>query len=202
MYKFKSKKMRTVLCVAVGLIMLGAGVFVALWRDGQAILYNQGLQSYVFAQTAGMNNPDNPVHSGQDRMKMLIQAAKMFDLSVRVYKIESKANWITRFVFPSPDRNLAAKASFRKGNCLEWLGDEKDAVEAYKVYLQLNPGGDNDKDAADTIVDQHNLELVYNHNPDLQKQEGKGKGNGNSNGDPDKQQDPGDKAGHQPHTKM
>jgi hypothetical protein len=200
MYKFKSKKMRTVLCVAVGLIMLGAGVFVALWRDAQAMLYNHALQAYVMAQTAGANNPDNPVQSGQDRMKMLVEAAKMFDLSIRVYKIESKATWITRFVFPNPNRNLAAKASFHKGNCLEWLADEKDAVEAYKFYLQLNPGGDHDSDAADTITDQHNLELVYNHTPDLQKQEGKGSGNGK--GDPDKQQGPSSQAGHQPHTKM
>jgi hypothetical protein len=199
MFKIKSKKLRTVLLVSIGLIMLGAGVFVALWQDAQAMLYDHALQSYIMAQTAGAEG--NPVKTGEDRIKMLVQAAKMFDLSIRVYKIESKANWIARFVFPNPDRHLAAKASFRKGNCLAWLADEKDAVEAYKLYLQLNPGGDNDTHAADTFPDQHNLELVFNHNPALQKQQGKGSGKGDD-GEPDKKQDPSSQAGHQPHTKM
>lgn len=207
MFKIKSKRVKTVLLVGAGLVLLGMGVVTAFWQDLQALTYNNGLQAYIYAQTAGKDNPKNPVKTAADRDAMLKKSAQMFDLSVQVYAIESKSSWFQRFVFPHADASLAAKASFREGNCLIWLGDEKGAVAAYKQYLQLNPGGINDTNAGDTFSDQHNLELVYNHNPALQNSEGKGQGQGkgDSGDKPGKQQGPGDpsnQAGHGNHTRM
>lgn len=206
MLRIKSKRLRTVLLVGTGSVLLATGVFTALWQDGQAMLYNHGLQAYEFAQTAGQGDPNNPVKTPADRQKMLEMSAKMFDASVRVYKIETNATWLQRFLFPHPDQHLAAKASFRLGNVMTWLGKEKEAVAAYEQYLQLNPGGINDKFAADTFSDQHNLELQFNHNPALQQAEGKGKGKGKGDGDGQgKQQQPGDpndQAGKSKPTKM
>jgi hypothetical protein len=205
MLKLKSKRLKTVLLISTGVLLLVFGLVTALWRDGQAMTYNQGLQAYVYAQTAGKDNPKNPVKTAQDREKMLKQSAEMFDLSVQVYGVESRNLWLERFLFPHPDRLLAARAAFRKGNSLIWLGDEKAAVEAYKQYLQLNPGGIYDAAAGDTFTDQHNLEIIYRNNPALQNAEGKGKGKGNDGDGKGKQQnagDPSNQAGHGNHTKM
>jgi hypothetical protein len=173
--KIKSKRLKTALTVSAGVLLLGFGVFTGLWQDGQAVTYNSGLQAYVYAQTAGKDNPKNPVKTAEDRQKALKHAAQMFDLSTQ-------------------------------GNCWLWLGDEKAAVAAYKQYLQLNPGGIYDTASGDTFTDQHNLEIVYNHNPALQQGEGKGQGKGNQDGQKGKQQSPGDdpsnQAGHSTHTKM
>jgi hypothetical protein len=204
--KIKSKRLKTILIVSAGFLLLGFGVFTALWQDAQAITFNSGLQAYIYAQTAGKDNPKNPVKTAEDRQKALKHAAEMFDLSTQVYGLESNNSWLQRFLFPHPDSLLAARASFREGNCLLWLGDEKAAVAAYKQYLQLNPGGINDTASGDTYTDQHNLEIVYNHNPALQQAEGKGQGKGNQDGgQKGKQQAPGDpsnQAGHSNHTKM
>jgi hypothetical protein len=204
--KIKSKRLKTALTVSAGVLLLGFGVFTGLWQDGQAVTYNSGLQAYVYAQTAGKDNPKNPVKTAEDRQKALKHAAQMFDLSTQVYGLESRSSWLERFLFPHPDRLLAARASFREGNCWLWLGDEKAAVAAYKQYLQLNPGGIYDTASGDTFTDQHNLEIVYNHNPALQQGEGKGQGKGNQDGQKGKQQSPGDdpsnQAGHSTHTKM
>ncbi len=205
--KLKSKRWKTALLVVAGLVLLAGGVFTALWPDAQAMMYNHGLQAYEYAQTAGAGaSPGNPVKTPEDRSKMLLTAAKSFDFSVRLYKLQTRSSWLQLFFFPHPDQHLAAKASFRLGNCLTWMGKEKEAVAAYEQYLQLNPGGMNDKFALDTFAAQHNLELQFNHNPSLQQQEGKGKGKGKGDGDgQDKQQNPGDpsnQAGHQNPTKM
>jgi len=205
MSKNKNRKWRTVLLVSFGVLLLGCGVFTALWQDAQAILYNHGLQAYVYAQTAGPDNPNNPVKTSADRAKMMQQSAKMFALSLAVYKLESKASWFQLFLFPHPDQHLAAKACFREANVLTWMGKQKEAVEAYKAYLEINPGGINDHYAGDTFADQHNLELQFNNNPALQQAQGKGQGKGKGDGDPGKQQQPGDpsnQAGHTAHTKM
>ena len=180
-------------------------MFTALWQDAQGAIYNQGLKAYVLAQTAGPDNPDNPVKTSADRAKMIENSAKLFDLSVQVYALESKASWLQLFLFPHPDQHLAAKASFREGISLSWMGKEKEAVEAYEQYLELNPGGVHDQFAGDTYSDQHNLELLFNHDPSLQQAQGKGKGKGKGDGNPSRQQQPGDpsnQAGHAPHTKM
>jgi hypothetical protein len=205
MLKIKSKRLKTVLLIGAGVLLLGFGMFAAFWQDGQAITYNSGLNSYIDAQTAGKDNPKNPVHTAEDREKALKHAAQMFDLSTQIYGLESRSSWLQRFFFPHPDRLLAARASFREGNSLIWLGDEKAAVAAYKQYLELNPGGIYDASSESTFTDQHNLEILYNHNPALQQGEGKGQGKGNQDGQKGKQQAPGDpsnQAGHSPHTKM
>ena len=113
MLKTKSKRWKTILLVILGMTLLGAGVFIALWHDLQAILYNHALESYVIAQSASPG-PHSPIKSGEDRLKMLVQATKMFDLSVRVYKSESKANWLERFLFPKPDSFWLPKPAFAK----------------------------------------------------------------------------------------
>ena len=207
MLKIKSKRWKTVLLVSTGLVLLSGGVFTALWKDAQAMMFNQGLKAYEYAQTAGPDaSADNPVKTSEDRAKMLTLAAKSFDVSVRIYKLETNASWLERFFFPHPDQHLAAKASFRLGNCLNWMGKEKEAVAAYEQYLLLNPGGINDQFVQDTFADQHNLELVFNHTPSLQQQEGKGKGKGKGDADgEEKKQQPGDpsnQAGHSNPTKM
>ncbi len=202
MKQSKKKRWRTLGLTLTGLILLGSGLFVAIWQDAQTLLYNQGLQLYILAQTAGSGDSNNPIKTPQERTKALVDATKMFALSIEVYQSETKMGWVPRFIFPHPDRHLAAKASFRTGNCLNWLKQEKDAVAAYEYYLQLNPGGENDRFQADTFSDQHNLEVLFNHNPELQKQEGKGKGKGSGSGDKKQQGPAGNQAGHAPHTKM
>ncbi len=197
--QLKIKRPRDWVIVALGVLILATGVITCLRQDGQAILYDQGLRSYIKAQSENADDPASEIKTPADRTKALQEAAQMFDLSIKVYKRESQGSWLQRFFLPHADAHLAALASFRLGNCLLWLQKEKEAVAAYEGYLQLNPGGENDKNVGDTLVDQHNLEILFNHDPDLQEAQGKGKANAKQQR---KQQNPDSNAGHSPHTKM
>jgi tetratricopeptide (TPR) repeat protein len=191
----KRKRLRTVLCVMLGAVMLLTGTALALWQDWQAILYNQGLknmQEYAIGLAASADGGDDATAAAS--LKQLVDATKMFRLSIEVYKAE-------RFVLPRADRHLAAKASFQEANCLIWLGKFQDAAAAYEQSLALNPGGDNDQFAPDTHVVQHNLEVLLNSQPDLQKQSGQGEGQGNQS-DPKQQGPPSNQAGHSDHTML
>jgi hypothetical protein len=73
------------------------------------------------------------------------------------------------FFFPHPDQHLAAKASFREGICLNVDGQGKGGSGSHTSSIsQLNPGGIHDQFVRDIrTADQHNLELLFNHDPVL-----------------------------------
>jgi hypothetical protein len=197
MFNTSNKRVRIALACS-GLLPLLLGAFLAHWSDGQVSAYNEGLEAYKLAQTADSADPNNPVRTYEDRVKMIALSAQLFDKSLEVYQEEQAMAWLPRVFLPHADVHLAAKAAFREAISLTWLQKNKEAVAAYELSLKLNPGGAEDKFGEDTYPVQHNLYLLLAHDPSLQNSQGNGEGNGNSA----RQRQPGGQAGHQPLTRM
>jgi hypothetical protein len=196
---------KTLSSIAVGIVLFLVGCVLGTWQDQQNYLYDAGLQAYKLASAA--DEEDNPIQTPQDQAKAFVFAYKALDASMAVYKFRGGQGWLARFLYPKPDRHIAALASFQKGKILIRMQKAKEAVAALKGYLELNPAGSADAYTDDTIVVEYDLELLYQQNPQLQQQEGKGgKGKpGGKDGKGDKpapDADPNAQPGHMPLTKM
>lgn len=161
-----------VVSIALGCALLyGANVLME-YRSPQVTTYNEALAAY--------KEGDLP------------EAMKLFDASINAYKEESKRGELEGLVLPQSRRYLAARAHFHKAGCLLQLRKPKEAVEAYKEALRLNPGNEylglaereNQVMNADARYTAHNLELLFKSG---QGGNGQGKGKGK----------PGDKQGKQ-----
>ncbi|CAM5998896.1 unnamed protein product [Sphagnum balticum] len=190
--------------MSAGVVLLLSGSALGTWQDQQNYFYDLGLQAYKLASTAGAE--DNPIQTPQDQAKAFVIAYKAFDASMAVYKFRSGEGWMARFLYPRPDRHLAALASFQKGKILIRVQKPKEAIAALKTYLMLNPAGSSDAYTDDTIVVEYDLELLYQQTPQLQQEEGKGQPQPNGKdgkGDkPAPDADPSNQPGHVPQTKM
>ncbi|MBK9141423.1 MAG: tetratricopeptide repeat protein [Candidatus Melainabacteria bacterium] len=185
-------KARWVVTILAGLLCLGLGYQLLTWPDSQVQLYNAGVAAY--------------------RTGNAEEAVRYFDRSLANYKLRAQDNWAERFIYPRPDRELAAYASFQKAKAYLHLRKGKEAVEAFKESLRLNPGNNYENltgfqnlsqddelrlsEAAKTV--KYDLELLFKNNKQLAEGEGKGDGQPQpGDGDPKKQK-PGDQPGQLP----
>lgn len=197
--KFFGNKPRVWLVASfvIGLVVFGWVYRVMTWEDKQTAFYDVGVTTYQTAQEA----PD---------MKAAID---LFDRSMGVYKMRSKSSdWSDRFLYPAPNRELAALAAFHKAKALLRLKQVEPAVEAFKESLRLNPGNnyqnlpgfehaskeDIVRLEAQAMQVKYDLELLFKNNKQQAEGQGKGKGKpGDKPGDGKKQQ-PGQQPGDQP----
>lgn len=175
--------------ILAGVVLLGLGFHLLLWPDSQVGFYNEGLQAY--------------------RTGRAQEAVQLFDRSLAVYKQRSNDGWMERFVYPAPDRELAANASFHKAKALLLLKKGKPAVEAFKESLRYNPGNgyeeldgfehvsmeDVERLSDNALIVKYDLELLFKNNKQLAKGQGKGEGKPKPGDEEGKKQQPGDQPG-------
>jgi len=175
--------------VIVGAILFAFGISQRHWFDAQYVYLDNG----------------NAAYSTDD----LQNAIKFYDQSLGVYKSRMRSEaWSDRFLYPHPDRRMAAQAAFHKGMALLKAKQAEAAVKAFQESLQLNPGNmyegtmsAKDQEAAreEANTVKYNLMLLFKANPQLAQAQGKGKGKpGDKPGDGDKpvpSDDPSNKPG-------
>ncbi|HEY9774579.1 MAG TPA: hypothetical protein V6C81_12320 [Planktothrix sp.] len=187
MNALKQKRNRWFLAgLIAGLLLLFYGLGLAMWQSPQVYYYNLGVKLY-----AGGDLP---------------HAVQSFDRSLSAYKSSARnSTWLERFVYPKPDRELAALADFQKGKVLIRAQQGQPAVDALEESLMLNPGNGYGDDVSapdavrmheEALVVKYDLELLFKNNPSLAQQQGKGKGKGK--GDKGDKQVPGTEPGKQP----
>ncbi len=174
------------LTILAGAASLAYGLYLFSWTDSQYELYNQGVAAY---QTGDVQ-----------------KAIKYFDQSLGVYKARQNETWVERFVYPKPNKEVAAQAAFHKAKALIRAKQGKPAVEAFQESLQLNSGNlyqgrglsarEVQEAEENAKVVKYDLELLFKNNPSLAQGQGKGKPKpGDGKGD---QQVPGDQPGKMP----
>lgn len=183
----RQKKKRTLWLLAalvVGSLMFAYGMHLASWRSSQYDNYNMGLRAY---------------ETGDAKT-----AVQLFDRSLGSYRGEQRAGWLHRFIYPAPDRELAALANFHKGKALLRARQIEPAVEAFKESLRLNPGNnyggiglsEAQRLEAQAEVVKYDLELLFKNNK--QQADGQGKGKGKPGDKPGGKPVPGDEPGNMP----
>lgn len=181
----KRRNLGLLAATLAGILMLYFGFTLATWRSEQVDYYNLGLAAYE-----------------QGDVQTAVQA---FDRSLHAYKRDSRAGWLHRFVYPEPNRELAAQAAFHKAKSLLRARQAEPAVEAFKESLRLNPGNgytdmalsDAQRMEAQALIVKYDLELLFKNQPQLAQGQGKGKGNQQGN-QPGNQPVPGDQPGSKP----
>lgn len=171
---------------ALGLVMLFYGFQLSAWRSPQTAYYNAGLKAY----------------QGGEFQK----SVQLFDNSLAAYQAEQQGDWMHRFVYPKPDREMAAQTNFHKAKALLRLQQGKPAVLAFKQSLKLNSGSgypagtskaDIERMHEEAMIVKYDLELLFKNNPSLANGEGKGQGQ-QGQGQPGNQQVPGQDPGKMP----
>jgi len=182
----KQKRNRWFLAgLIAGLLLLFYGLGLAMWQSPQVYYYDLGLKQYT--------DGDLP------------HAVQSFDRSLAAFKASARnRTWLERFVYPKPDRELAALADFQKGKVLIRAQQGQPAVDALEESLMLNAGNGYGDDVSkadavrmheEALAVKYDLELLFKNNPSLAQQQGKGKGKGQGKGD---KQVPGTEPGKQP----
>lgn len=150
------------LSVMSGSLMLATGIGLERWRSQQTEFYNYGI---VAAATG--NHPE---------------AVASFDHSLAAYRRSQRAGWLERFVFPRPDTELAARASFYKGVVLISMQQLEPAVQALLESLRFNPGNgvvstgiESRRLFEQALEVKHTLEVLLAGRPDLAYQQGAGR---------------------------
>jgi tetratricopeptide (TPR) repeat protein len=169
-----------------GLFLLSYGLGLAMWQSPQVYYYDLGLKQY----------------SDGDLQK----SVQSFDRSLTAYKATtSNRTWLERFVYPRPDRELAALADFQKGKILIRAQQAQPAVDALEDSLMYNPGNGYGADVSladahrmheEAMAVKYDLELLFKNNSSLAQQQGKGKGKDGK--DKGGKQVPGTEPGKQP----
>jgi tetratricopeptide (TPR) repeat protein len=169
----------------IGALMLLCALHLLTWKNVQVEDFNAGLTAY---QAGDMQ-----------------KAVQLFDKSVAAYKgALASENSVRDYIYPAPNRSVAARAQFQKAKALLQLKQGPAALDAFKESLLLNPGnGYNDmllsvakRMEAEARYTQYDLELLFKNNPAMAQQEGKGKGKGK--GQPGNSQVPGTEPGNMP----
>lgn len=163
------KRLITVLTVVFGLLGSAGGLYLHFWADYQASLYNQGLAQY--------------------RTLEFTEAAKSFERSIIAFEHAGDRQWLERFVYPKPDREVAALAALHLGNALLRQKNIPKAIKAFKKSIRLNPGTgysslpgypqelspeDLTRLAKQAEIAKYNLELLLRNTPDDEQKEGPG----------------------------
>ena len=163
-----ARRMAVIATVIVGAMIFSGGLYLYSWRDAQYALYDQGIAAY--------------------RAGDLQVAIKYADQSLAVYKSRHASTWMERFIYPKPDRGLAAQAAFLKARSLLKVNQAAPAVESFKESLELNPGNLYEEELSEkeyqllkeaAWIVKYDLELLFKNNPEQAQKQGKGKkGNG------------------------
>jgi len=178
------RTMWLVVALLAGALLLGGGYQLLTWKSPQVANYNLGIKAY--------ENGDMP------------QAIQFFDKSIAAYRESTRASWTHRFIYPQPDKELAAMAYFQKGKAHLQNRQAELCVESFKESLRLNPGNlyldqlspqELSLLKEEALVVKYDLEMLFKSRPDQAQQQGKGKGKGKGNGN---QQAPGNEPGSQP----
>ena len=163
------KRLITVLTVVFGLLGSAGGLYLHFWADHQASLYNQGLAQY--------------------RTLEFTEASKSFERSIIAYEHAGDRQWMERFVYPKPDREVAALAALHLGNALLRQKNIPKAIKAFKKSIRLNPGTgysslpgypqelspeDLTRLAKQAEIAKYNLELLLRNTPDDEQKQGPG----------------------------
>jgi tetratricopeptide (TPR) repeat protein len=182
----ESKKRWIVICLLAsfaGSVMFTGGVVLERWRSEQIDFYNAGITAHQAGNTQ--------------------QAVEMFDRSLQAYQRALQARWLERFIYPRPNTELAARASFHKGMALIRAQQAEPAVAALVLSLRLNPGTGRAYYADEAarlselaLIVKYNLELLFNQRPDLAQAQGAGRTPGDGSGEP--QRVPGQNPGGMP----
>jgi len=182
------RRVMVVLTVIAGILTFAAGLYCYQWSDNERILYNQGLAAY---------------RSGDVQ-----SAVKFSDQALAAYKSRRQSTWTERFIFPKPDKELAAQAAFLKAKSLLRANQAEPAVKAFKEALELNSGNlyvgrdltekeyQEFREAA--MVIKYDLELLFKNNPEQAEKQGKpkpGKGKPDKGDKPVPGEDPGNMPG-------
>jgi hypothetical protein len=112
----------------------------------------------------------------------LEHANQAFDLSVNLYKRGQRMTYLQRLVYPKPNAEIAALASFQKAKVMIRAQQLPAAVDAMKLSLMINPGDGYSGIALDdaqrlheqAMVVKYDLELLFKNNESLAKAQGKG----------------------------
>ncbi|MBU6452425.1 MAG: hypothetical protein KGS72_11640 [Cyanobacteria bacterium REEB67] len=162
----RKRVMTVVATVIVGAIIFAFGITQRHWFDAQYVYLDNGNAAY---QTDDLQ-----------------QAIKFYDKSLGAYKARLRSEtWIDKFLYPKPDRRIAAQAAFHKGMALLKAKQAEAAVAAWQESLQLNPGNmyegtlsAKDAEAAqeEAYVVKYDLMMLFKSQPQLQQGQGKGKG--------------------------
>ncbi|HEY9868163.1 MAG TPA: tetratricopeptide repeat protein [Candidatus Obscuribacterales bacterium] len=177
------RKMWLVVAALVGALLLAGGYHLLAWKSPQVDYYNLGIKAY--------ENGDMP------------QAIQYFDKSIAAYRESTRASWVHRFIYPQPDKELAAMAYFQKGKAHLQNRQAELCVESFKESLRLNPGNlyldlspeELQRLNEEALVVKYDLEMLFKSRPDQAAQQGKGKGKGKGQGN---KQVPGNEPGSQP----
>ncbi len=169
--------------LVAGGLMLACGVMLERWRSEQIDFYNAGITAYQAGE-------------GQ-------AAVEMFDRSLNAYQRALQSRWLERFIYPRPNTELAALASFHKGMVLIRARQAEPAVAALTLSLRLNPGSGRAYYADEAarlselaLVVKYNLELLFSQRPDLAQRQGAGRTPGEGPAEP--QRLPGQNPGSMP----
>ena len=166
-----------------GMLMLLGGYHLSNWKSLQSENFNAGLTAY---------------NEGS-----MLEAVQFFDRSLSTYRDRaSNENVLTHYIYPTPDRGLAARAYFQKAKALLALEQPEAALEAYRESLLLNPGNGYSNIALETVTQlerearytQYDLELLFANDEKLGQQEGKS----SQDDKPGNSQVPGSEPGSQP----
>ena len=159
----------TALTIVFGLIGTFGGLYLFFWADHQVSLYNQGLAQY--------------------RTLEFKESAKSFERSIVAYEHAGDRQWLERFVYPAPDREVAALAALHLGNALLRQKDVPRAIKAFQKSIRLNPGTgysslpgypvelspkDLTRLTRQAEIAKYNLELLLRNSPEENEKKGPG----------------------------
>lgn len=172
--------------LVAGIIFTGFGVHLSTYVAPQQAYYNVAMAAYE-----------------QENLPL---ASAALDRSILAYKAEARADWLHRFIYPAPSRELAALAYFHKAKVLLRQRKMEAAVDAFKESLRLNAGNgyqgltlsEAQRLEAQAMVVKYDLELLFKNQPQQGQGQGKGQGKPQQGQGKGNQQVPGDQPGNQP----
>lgn len=115
-----SKTFLFAITMVFGLLCTSFGAYLSFWADNQMRSYNLGITHY--------------------RQMQLPLALRAFEVSQIEYEIALKRSWVERFLFPKPNREVAALAAMQRGKILIRLKKMDAAKKALIESTRLNPG--------------------------------------------------------------
>lgn len=114
------RKLRGLLCVSAGLLLLAGGFLLINARSAQVDYYNSAIEA--------LDKHD------------LKTAVQLFDKSSAAYKDATQRGWLMRKLLPAPRKEIEARAHFHKGVALVQMNKGKEAINEFWASLQVNPG--------------------------------------------------------------
>lgn len=164
------KLLPMVITLAMGMLLTASGLYLIFWQDNQMNSYNQGVALY--------------------RALKFEDSLRAFGRAEAAYKGSLDRSWLENFIYPKPDREVAALTLTHKANALLRLLKIESAIKAYKEAIRLNPGSgyfeipgfkELQLKQSDVLrlkeqarIAKYNLELLLRNTPEEPEKKGKG----------------------------